>query len=49
MKPWEIAETVKRFRRMSGSRSLELGLDLSEVAAEIFANSLGKQGGFECL
>ncbi|MEM2874910.1 MAG: hypothetical protein QW567_02670 [Candidatus Hadarchaeales archaeon] len=43
MKPWEVEETVRRFRRMSGSDSVLLGLDLSETAARIFANSMGKR------
>jgi hypothetical protein len=43
MKPWEVEETVRRFQRMSGSESVKLGLDLSESAARIFANSLGKR------
>ena len=43
MKPWEVEETVRRFRRMGGAESVELGLALSEGAARIFANSLGKR------
>jgi hypothetical protein len=43
MKPWEVEETLKLYRRMSGSKSVEIGAELSEAAVEIFASSLGRK------
>jgi len=40
MKPWEDEETIKRMRRMSGARSVELGSQLIEASLEIFKDSI---------
>ncbi len=47
MKPWEVERTVKQYRRMSGSRSVEIGAQLSDASIEVFASSLGKKPGPE--
>lgn len=47
MKPWEVKETLELYRRMSGSKSVEIGVQLTEAAVKMFADSLGKKPGHE--
>lgn len=47
MKPWEVKETLKQYRKMGGSESVEIGARLSDASVEIFASSMIKKPGPE--
>ena len=47
VKPWQVKETLKLYRGMSGSESVRIGMELSDAAVKIFASSLGKKPGRE--
>ncbi|HEA47333.1 MAG TPA: hypothetical protein ENH97_02865 [bacterium] len=40
MRPWEIEETIRIARKMSGSQTVEVGIDLTETALDILADSI---------
>jgi hypothetical protein len=40
MRPWEIEETIRIAQKMSGSQTVEVGIDLTETALDILTDSI---------